>query len=150
MKYIFSFLFLFCVTTALGQTSFPAGFKLIKGDNPMGDHDRYSNGKYVFQSHLYWRSYDDYTWNDEKYKQYVAEGLGYPFYQTKDSLLWGTGKTTDGLYSYSVVDYNGEVYELFSQYNDADFSKYSKWLISSIREYRKQGKVFIFPRRFLK
>jgi len=149
MKYFFSFLFLLYAMISLGQASFPKGFKLIEGDNPMGEDDRYSNGKDVFQTHLYWRSYDNYTWNDEKYKQYVAEAYGFPLYRTTDSLLWGTGKT-DGLYFYVVVDWGGEVFELFSKYNDADFSYYSKWLISSIREYRKKGKWFIFPRRILK
>jgi hypothetical protein len=149
MKYFFSFLFLLYTMTTLGQASFPTGFKLTKGDNPMGEDDRYSNGKDVFQTHLYWRSYDDYTWNDENYKQYVAEAFGFPLYRTTDSLLWGTGKT-DGFYSYVVVNWGGEVFELFSKYNDADFSYYSKWLISSIREYRKKGKSFIFPRRLFK
>jgi hypothetical protein len=68
-------------------------------------------------------------------------------YRTTDSLLWGTGKI-DGYYSYVVVDWNGEVFELFSKYNDTDFSYYSKWLIISIREYRKRGKMFMFQRRF--
>jgi len=51
--------------------------------------------------------------------------------------------------SHVVVDWGGEVFEFFSKYNNADFSYYSKWLISSIREYRKKGKWFIFPRRVL-
>lgn len=146
MKYFFSFLFLLYTITTLGQASFPTGFKLIKGDNFSGEDDRYSNGKDIFQMHSFFRSYDgDYTWNDEKYKQHIAEGIGYPIYRTTDSLLWGTGKI-DGYYSYVVVDWNGAVLELFSKYNDADFSYYSKWLISSIREYRKKGKIFMFLR----
>ncbi|NML37254.1 hypothetical protein HHL17_08585 [Chitinophaga sp. G-6-1-13] len=147
MKYFFSFLFVLCAMTTLGQVSFPAGFKLIESDNLTGEDDRYSNGKYVFQTHLLFRPYDDYTWNDEKFKQYVADGFGFPFYLTRDSLLWGTGKT-NGFYSYIVVDWGGEAFELFSKYNDEDFAYYSKWLISSIREYRNKGKMFRFPRRF--
>ncbi|MGF6846535.1 hypothetical protein QFZ51_001770 [Chitinophaga sp. W3I9] len=149
MKYFFSFLFLLYVMTGLGQASFPKGFKLIEGDNPMGEDDRYSNGKDVFQIHLFWRAYDNYTWNDDKVKQDIAKGYGFPIYRTTDSLLWGTGKTDD-LYFYIVVDWGGEIFELFSRDNDADFATYSKWLISSIREYRKKGKWFIFPRRILK
>lgn len=148
MKCFFSFFFLLYAMTTLGQASFPKGFKLIATDNPMGEDDRYSNGKDVFQMHFYFRSYDgDYTWNDDKYKQHIAEGIGYAMYRTADSLLWGTGKI-DGYYSYVVVDWHGEVFELFSKYNDADFSYYSKWLISSIREYRKRGKMFMFAKRF--
>ncbi|RBL92436.1 hypothetical protein DF182_07595 [Chitinophaga flava] len=132
----------------LGQASFPKGFKLIKGDNLSGEDDRYSNGKDVFQMHFYFRSYDgDYKGNDEKYKQHITESIGYPVYKTTDGLLWGTGKTGE-YYSYLVVDWSGEVFELFSKDNDADFSYYSKWLISSIREYHKKGKMFMFPRRF--
>lgn len=98
--------------------------------------------------HFYFRSYDaDFSWNDDKYKQHIAEGIGYPIYRTTDSLLWGTGKV-DGYYSYVVVDWHGEVFELFSKFNDANVSSYSKWLISSIREYRKRGKWFMFARRY--
>lgn len=149
MKYFFSFFFLFYAMTTLGQASFPKGFKLIEGDNPMGEDDRYSNGKDVIQTHLFWRGYDNYTWNDDKVKQDIAKGYGFPIYRTTDSLLWGTGKTGE-LYFYVVVDWGGEIFELFSRDNDADFANYSKWLISSIREYRKRGKWFIFPRRILK
>jgi len=146
MKYVFNFLFLLCAMQAFGQASFPEGFKLIKGDNGTGDDDRYSNGKDVFQMHMYFRSYEgDFTWNDDNYKKHI-EGA-YPLYRTADSLLWGTGKIDD-YYSYTVVDWHGEVFELYSEQNDADFSKYSKWLITSIREYRKKGKKFMFARRF--
>ncbi|WP_146616153.1 hypothetical protein [Chitinophaga dinghuensis] len=149
MKYLFSFLLLICVTTTYGQISFPKGFKLIKGDNLMGEDDRYSNGKDVFQTHLFWRSYDNYTWNDDNVKLDISKGYGFPMYRTTDSLLWGTGKT-DELYFYVVVDWNGEIFELFSRENDADFAGYSKWLITSMREYRKKGKTFLFPRRIMK
>ncbi|WP_143059114.1 hypothetical protein [Chitinophaga arvensicola] len=98
--------------------------------------------------HFFFRTYDDdFNWNDEKYKQHIADCMGYPMYRTTDSLLWGTGKM-NGYYSYVVVDWNGEVFELISEQNDADFSYYSKWLISSIREYRKRGKMFMFLTRF--
>ena len=149
MKYFFSFLFLLYAMTTVGQASFPKGFKLIKGDNPMGEDDRYSNGKDVFQTHLFWRAYDNYLWNDDKVKQDIEGGYKFPIYRTADSLLWGTGKN-NGLYFYVVVDWNGEIFELFSEDNDADFATYSKWLITSIRAYRKKGKWFIFPRRVLK
>ncbi|MBC9913849.1 hypothetical protein [Chitinophaga varians] len=148
MRYMFTFLVLLCTMSALGQAVFPKGFKLIKADNLTGSDDRYSNGKEVFQMHMYFRSYDgDYNWNDDKYKQHIAESTGYPMYRTKDSLLWGTGKV-DGYYSYTVIDWHGETFELFSQNNDAGFSYYSKWLIEAIRDYRKRGKVFMFERRF--
>ncbi|WP_440135669.1 hypothetical protein [Chitinophaga sancti] len=133
--------------TTVAQAVFPAGFKLIKGDNLSGEDDMYTNVKDVFRIHTYWRSYEgDYTWNDENYRKFMSESVGYPMYRTKDSLLWGTGKL-DGFYSYTVVDWSGEIFELYSKENDADFATYSKWLISSIREYRKKGKKFMFARR---
>lgn len=146
MKYFFSFLFLFYAMTTLGQVSFPNGFKLIEGDNLMGEDDNYSNGKDVFRTYPLFRSFDDYTWNDDKFKQYVVDYFGFPFYRTKDSLLWGTGQK-GGFYSYVVVDKGGQGFELYSQYNDTDFANYSKWLITSMREYRKKGKLFVFPWR---
>lgn len=148
MKYFFSCLFLLFAMASFGQATFPAGFKLIEDDNATGEDDRYSNGKDVFQMHMYFRAYDgDYDWNDDKYKQFIAESIGYPVYRTTDSLLWGTGKVGE-YYSYLVVDRNGEVFELFSKYNDADFATYSKWLLSSVRTYRKNGKIFMFKRRY--
>lgn len=149
MKYLFGLLMLLFATSAFGQAVFPTGFKLIEGSHPLGEDDRYTNGKDAFQTHLYWRSFDDYKWNDDQYKKYVADAYGFELYRTKDSLLWGTG-VNEGFYTYVVVDWGGEVFELYSKVNDADFSTYSKWLLSSIREYRKQGKWFIFPRRILK
>jgi hypothetical protein len=149
MKYYVSFFFLLLAMHTFGQASFPKGFTLIAGDHPLGEDDRYSNGKDVFQTHLFFRSYDDYTWNDDKVKKRISEGYGFPVYRTADSLLWGTGKKGE-LYTYIVVDWGGEIFELFSRVNDADFSTYSKWLLTSIREYRKQGKWFVFPRRFSK
>lgn len=149
MKYYVSFFFLLLTLHTCGQAVFPKGFKLIAGDHPLGEDDRYSNGKDVIQTHLFFRSYDNYEWNDDKVKKEISEGYGFPLYRTADSLLWGTGKK-DELYFYIVVDWGGEIFELFSRQNDADFSTYSKWLISSIRDYRKKGKWFVFPRRFMK
>lgn len=149
MRYYFSFLFLLFAMNTFAQATFPPGFKLIAGDNPMGEDDRYSNGKDVFQTHLFFRSYDNYEWNDDKVKEQISKGYGFPVYRTTDSLLWGTGKSGE-LYMYIVVDWGGEIFELFSRQNDADFSTYSKWLLTSIRDYRKKGKAFVFPRRFIK
>jgi len=77
MKYFFGLFLLLYTVTTLGQVSFPAGFRLVKGSNPLGEDDMYTNGKYSFQSHLFFRSYDEYSWNDEKFKQYVREAFGF-------------------------------------------------------------------------
>jgi len=88
--------------------------------------------------------YDDYKTNDEKFKKYVGKDFGFPFYETKDSLLWGTGKIGD-VYSYVIVDWEGDAVELISYYNDSGFSYYSRWLLSIIRKYHKNGKAIVFP-----
>lgn len=146
MKYLFIFLFLFYVKTTVGQITFPKGFKLIAGDNLTGEDDRYTNGKDVFLTYPLFRPFDNYTWNDDQFKQYVTDYFGFPFYRTKDSLLWGTGQRGK-FYSYVVVSQGGQGFELSSQYNDTDFSNYSKWLINTMRDYDKKGKAFMFPMR---
>lgn len=145
MKYLFIFLFLFYAMTTLGKISFPKGFEVTEGDNLMGEDDSYSNGKDVFRTYPLFRPVD-YTWNNDEFKQYVTDYFGFPFYRTKDSLLWGTGQRGK-FYSYVVVDIGGQGFELCSRYNDADFANYSKWLISTMREYRKKKKLFLFPWR---
>ena len=62
----------------------------------------------------------------------------------KDSLLWGTGKIGD-VYSYVIIDRAGDGVELISYYNDSDFSYYSRWLLSTIRKYHKNGTAIVFP-----
>ncbi|UYQ94996.1 hypothetical protein MKQ68_07800 [Chitinophaga horti] len=146
MKYLFCFLFLFYTANTFGQISFPKGFKLIAGDNLTGEDDRYSNGKYVFATYPLFRPFEDDIWKDDQFKKHVADYFGFPFYQTRDSLLWGTGKKGD-VYSYVIVDKGGQGFELYSRYNDADFAHHSKWLLNTMREYRKKGKLFIFPMR---
>jgi hypothetical protein len=47
-----------------------------------------------------------------------------------------------------VITWDGENIELYSRFNDAKFAYYSRWLISTIREYRKKGKRASFPIRF--
>jgi hypothetical protein len=146
MKPLFIFVFLFSVVCSSAQLSFPKGFKLIAGENPSGEDDVYTNGRYSFQTHNITRAYD-YKVNDEKFKEYVTRDFGFQFYLTKDSLLWGTGKIND-TYSYVVISREGSDFELFSTYNDPQFSHYSKWLLATIREYHKKGKSTSFPYRF--
>lgn len=130
---------------ASAQISFPKGFKQIKGELGSGLDDVYSNGRYDFSTRREFLTYDEYKTNDDKFRKYVSNAYGFPFSQTKDSLLWGTGRSDDGIFYYVVVDWGGEAYVLQSYLNDNGFSYYSKWLITSIREYRKKGKEFIFP-----
>ena len=146
MKYLVSFLLLFYVTDTLGQISFPKGFEIIADDNRTGDYDKYTNGKHVFVTYPFFRPFDGDLWKDDEFKNSVIRYFGFPFYQTRDSILWGTGQRGK-FYSYVIVDRGGQGFELYSQYNDADFANYSKWLINTMREYRKEGKSFRFPMR---
>jgi hypothetical protein len=113
--------------------SFPKDFKRIKGENLTSIDDVYRVSV----------AYQDYKTNNEKFKKYVSEDFGFPFYQTKDSLLWGTGKVGH-VYSYIVVDWGGQAFELFSNFNDNGFSHYSRWLLSTIRKHHKNGKLIMF------
>ncbi len=74
----------------------------------------------------------------------MADFFGIPFDLTKDSLCRGTGKIGE-FYCYIIVAWNAEVIELDSKQNDSMFSYYSKWLLSTSREYRKEGRSIIFP-----
>jgi hypothetical protein len=132
------------VIVASAQLSFPKGFKRVKGENLTGVDDVYSNGRYSFQTHRVSVAYDQYTGNDEAFSRYVSTDFGFPFHRTKDGLLWGTGKS-GGFYSYIVVDWSGDAFELFSKYDDEGFSFYSRWLLSTIRGMHREGKMIIFP-----
>lgn len=150
IKYCLAFVLLFSAIAASAQIVFPKGFKQIKGERGSGLDDVYTNGKYSFQLHRESFFYDmmdgsdGYKCNDERFRKYVSGQFGFPFLTTKDSLLVGTGKLNDH-YSYIVAGWGGDAVELMSYNNDAGFSRYSIWLLTSIREYRKKGKAFMFP-----
>jgi len=146
MRIILTILFVISSSIAFSQLKFPKEFKLIKGDNGAGDDDIYTDGQYAFDTHQLFRDYD-YHGNDDSVKSYMTDFFGFPFKITKDSLCWGTGKK-DGFYSYVVVTWQAEVFELYSVHNDSKFSYYSNWLLSTIREYKKEGKDPYFPRTF--
>jgi hypothetical protein len=145
MKAIFIFSYLLLAVCASAQLSFPKGFHLVAGENLSGQDDVYTNGRYSFRTHQLFRDYD-YIGNDKGVKKVVSDFFKFPFYLTKDGLCWGTGKS-EGTYSYVVVTWDGEIIELFSPYNDKDFVTYSKWLLSTIRTCRKEGKLIMFPIR---
>jgi len=150
MKFCLAFVLLLCTIAGSAQIVFPEGFRQIKDDNGSGIYDVYTNGRYSFQLHRESFFYEEqegadaHKWNDERFRKYVGGDFGFPFLTTKDSLLVGTGKINDH-YSYIVVDWDGAAYELTSLHNDAGFSRYSEWLITTMREYRKKGKAFILP-----
>ena len=146
MKVIFVFCFLFSTFFTSAQLFFPKGFQLVQGENLSGEDDIYTNGRYSFQTHQLFRAYDNYIGNDENFRKYVSEALGVHFYQTKDGLLWGTGRVKS-VYSYIIVTWNGEAIELFSAHNDKEFSQYSKWLLNTLRSYHQKGKTVMFPMR---
>ncbi len=108
-----------------------------------GELDVYTNGTYTFETHKLFRDYN-YKRNDEGVKKVAGEFFGFAFYITRDGLCWGTGRYRNG-YSYVIVTWDGEVIELSAKNNESGFSRYSKWLLFTIRRYHKQGKLIMFP-----
>jgi hypothetical protein len=145
MRILLTVIFIFISTISFSQIRFPKGFKLVKGDNGTGRDDIYTDGKYNFDTHQLFVDVD-FKINSDSTRKYLSNFFGFPFCLTKDSLCWGTG-TKQGLYTYVVVTASGDNIELYSKFNDSTFSYYSKWLISTIREYRKEGKDPYFPIR---
>src|SRR5689334_14473068 len=115
----FAFIFL-SAGNILGQIPFPKGFRLVKGESTVGLDDVYTNGKYVFQTHRTG------AYPDSNITKALNESFGFQFHQTKDSILWGTGRVNNG---FSYVVFGGELIELSSPKNDSGFSYYSKWLL---------------------
>lgn len=145
MKVILPLLFICFISIGIAsaQLSFPKGFHLVAGENFSGEEDVYTNNKYSFVTHKIFREYD-YKGNDKGVQKYMTEFFRFPFYLTKDSLCWGTGKV-GSFYSYVIVSWDAEVIELTSRVNDEEFSSYSKWLLATCRQYKKEGKSFMFP-----
>ena len=132
MKPLFCLFLLFYTINTLAQIPFPKGFRLVKGEALSGKDDVRTNGRYTFQvSRTGWLE------NDED----LVKTQG--FHRTKDSLYWSTDKK-DGVYFYKV--YNGELVEIYSQYNDKEFAYYSKWLLSTMRKYHHSEKLLFPPR----
>ncbi len=145
MRILLSAIFIFISTIAFSQIRFPKNFKLIKGDNGSGRDDIYTDGKYSFDTHQLFTDFEFKIGNDST-RKYASDFFGFPFHLTKDSLYLGTG-IREGFYTYVVITWSGENIELYSKYYDSTFAYYSMWLISTIREYRKEGKVAFFPIR---
>jgi len=145
MRLLLAFLLIIICNSAYSQIRFPKNFKLIKGDNGIGSDDVYTDSKYSFDTYNFFNEGIDFEFknNDDSTKKYLRGICGFTFHITKDSLYWGTGIYQPGFYSYIIV-VDGEVLELYSKYNDAGFSYYSKWLLSAIRKDRSNA---FFPMR---
>jgi hypothetical protein len=131
-------------TRVSAQITFPKGFKQIKGERGSGLDDVYFNGRYAFSTSNEFNAYDHFDPTNDSVRNYLRSEYGVSFHLTRDSLLWGTGKF-EGAFKYIIVDQGGQEFILQSYYNDEGFSSYSIWLITSLREYRKDGKAFMFP-----
>jgi hypothetical protein len=145
MRISLTAIFILFSTAAFSQIQFPKGFKLIKGENDAARDDIYTDGIHAFDTHQVFVDFS-FTRNNDSSVKYVSDYFGFPFHLTKDSLCWGTG-IRQGFYLYVVITWGGENIELYSKYNDDKFAYYSKWLITTIRNYRKEGKDAYFPIR---
>ena len=144
MRLLFLLISISFSPTVFSQLKFPDGFKLVKGENGSGRDDYFTNGKYGFTTTNFFADHD-YKMNDDSVKKFISSAFGFPFKTTKDGFYWGTG-SQDGFYEYVLIaPPYGEVYELSSKYNGQGFSKYSIWLLNTIREYRRKGKNYSFP-----
>ena len=143
MRIIFTFLLLFFWSSGFSQIQFPHNFKLIKGERGSGADDYYTNGKVSFETDNPFVDHD-FVKNADSNKNFLSISYGLPFKITKDGLYRATG-LVDGFYKYIIVIPPGEPIILSSKYNDAEFSNYSSWLISTIRNYKKMVKDCSFP-----
>lgn len=144
MKLIFTFSLIMICAVSFSQIKFPKDFKLVRGENGAGRNDYFTNGKYSFSTDNLFADHD-YKEKDDGTKRFISTAYGFLFKTTKDGFYWGTGYR-DGFYWYVVIaPPNGEVYELTSKLKDKGFSKYSAWLLSTIREYKQEHKNYSFP-----
>jgi hypothetical protein len=143
LPFILTVLFISFSSASFSQIRFPKEFKLVKDETGPVGYDEYTNGRYSFDRHRLFVEVEYKPFNDSV-KNFLSNYFGFPFHITKDGLYWGTGKA-NGLYSYVVITWESENIELYSQHNDSGFSYYSKWLLATIRDYRKKGKSSYFP-----
>jgi len=143
LRIIFTFLLLFFWGSGFSQIQFPHDFKLVKGERGSGADDYYTNGKVSFETDNPFIDHD-FVKNADSNKNFLSVSYGLPFKITRDGLYRATG-LVDGSYKYIIVMAPGEPIILSSKYNDAEFSNYSSWLISTIRNYKKKGKNCSFP-----
>src|SRR5689334_7141557 len=141
MRLIFIIAWMLFSSIGLSQLKFPKDFKLVKGENGAGMDDYYTNGRYGFSTTNLFADHE-FKINDDSVKAFISSAFGFPFKTTKDGFYWGTG-FQNGIYEYVIVaPPYGEDYELYSKYNDQGFSRYSIWLLSTIREYKRKGKNY--------
>jgi hypothetical protein len=143
LRTIFSFLLLFYQGPSFSQIQFPHDFKLVKGERGSGADDYYTNGNVSFETDNPFVDHD-FVQNVDSNKSFLSVNYGLPFKVTKDGLYQATGKV-NGFYKYIIVVPPGEPIILSSKYNDVEFSNSSSWLISTIRNYKKNGKNYSFP-----
>jgi hypothetical protein len=132
--------------SGFSQIQFPHDFKRVKGERGSGANDYYTNGKVFFETDSPFVDHD-FVENADSNINFLSVSYGLPFKITKDGLYRATGKI-NGFYKFIVVTRPEDPIILSSKYNDAEFSKYSSWLISTIREYKKKGKDAYFPVNF--
>jgi hypothetical protein len=146
-KVLFCIIAISCCSLGLsfGQIRFPKSFKRISGELGSGRADQFINGKYIFDTNMLLIA-GEVPDNLDSVKKYLSKVYGFPFSITKDNICWGTG-LFEGDYYYVTVDKSMSLIELYAPKNDQAFSSWSKWLLTTIRKYQRQGKVTGFPLR---
>lgn len=144
MKFSCTLALIIVYSAGFSQIKFPKDFNLVKGENGSGLDDYFTNGKYSFNTRNLFADHDFKSYSDSV-REFISLAYNFPFKITKDGFYWGTG-LQDGFYLYVIVTPPyGVVFELSSKNNDKGFSQYSKWLLSTLREYRRKGNDYSFP-----
>ena len=121
-------LFILCFFGATSVFSqLPAGYRLIKGESPVGRDDYYTNGR-IKIFHDVVQEFGDggaTEWIKDVYK-------GFMTIKTKDGLVVGIGNQ-NGKFFYIV--FKGKYYYMLSSNSDSnEFSDMSKYVLRKVRE----------------
>ena len=142
MRFVILIFCLFSAAYINAQIKVPAGFRLVKGESPVGREDYYEKGNYrIFMDSPFQADGTPSDTDDEK-RALLTDIYGIAFRVTKDGIIYGTGYTNKKFY-YIVVG-QGASFLVSSPLNDTGFSNYSAWLMNSIRSALKSGKELYF------
>ena len=115
----------FLTTSVFSQL--PAGYKLIKGESPVGRDDYYTNGRInIFHDVVQ-------EFGDAGAAEWIKDVyIGFMTIKTKDGLVVGIGKQND---KYMYIVFKGQYYyTLTSKTDSKEFSDMSKYVLKKVRD----------------
>jgi hypothetical protein len=105
----------------------PKGYKLIKGESPVGRDDYYTNGRINFMMDTPLMG-DDY--GDRKNMKSLLYSYGIVFKKTKDNLYVGAGFSNG---KFRFVVYRRVAYIVTSRVNSKEFADMSNFVLNAVR-----------------